>query len=133
MQGPDAEASNVNKTNIVNTIDELAKQNMVVNKKANSGYDSFFPYNNLISPIPQMEFASNSTMPEEPNSVMPNLTNSLVTLNATLTGSTKNTNIETLSVCNCSLAILDMNSSKNNILKVEAQLLALKSYVNCKL
>ena len=36
------EASNVNKTDIVNSIDELVKQNVVVNKKTNSGYDSFF-------------------------------------------------------------------------------------------
>ena len=39
------EASNVNKTDIVNSIDELVKQNVVVKKKSNSGYDSFFPYN----------------------------------------------------------------------------------------
>ena len=84
-----------------------------------------------------MELANNSTMAiitqEEPNSVMPNLTNSPVTPNATLTCSNKNTNIETLSTCNCCSAILNINSSKNDILKVEAQLSALKSYVNCKL
>ena len=73
-QLPDAEAiykyisrtegSNVNKTDIVNSIDELVKQNVVVNKKTNSGYDSFFPYNDyLVSPIPQMELAINSRTP----------------------------------------------------------------------
>ena len=71
------EASNVNKTDIVNSIDESVKQNVVVNnnnnnKKNSSGYDSLFPYNdNLVSQIPQMELASNSTTPiitpEEPN------------------------------------------------------------------
>ena len=50
-----------------------------------------------------------------------------------MTGSNKNTSIETLSPCNCCSAILNINSRKNDILKVEAQLLALKSYVNCKL
>ena len=50
------EASNVNKVDIVNSIDELVKQNVVVNKKTSSEYDSFFPCNdNLASPIPQME------------------------------------------------------------------------------
>ena len=54
------EASNVNKRDIVNSIDELVKQNVAVNEKNNSGYDSFFPYNdNLVSAIPQMELASN--------------------------------------------------------------------------
>ena len=84
-----------------------------------------------------MELANNSTMAiitqEDPNSVMPNLTNSPVTPNATLTCSNKNTNIETLSTCNCCSAILNINSKKNDILKVEVQLSALKSYVNCKL
>ena len=98
----------------------------------------FFLYNdNLVSPIPQMELASNSTTPiitsEEPNSVTPNLTNSSITPNATLNGSNKNTSIETISPCNCRSAILNINSSKNDILKVEAQLSALKSYVNCEL
>ena len=64
---------------------------------------------------------------------MPNLTNSSVTPNATLTGSNKNTNIETISSCNCRSVILNMNSTKNGILKVEAQLSALKSYLNCEL
>ena len=51
-QRPDAEAinkyifrtnaSNINKTDIVNSINELVKQNVVVNKKHNSVYDSFF-------------------------------------------------------------------------------------------
>ena len=50
------EASNANKNDIINSIDELVKQNVLVNKKTNSRYDSFFPYNdNLVSPIPQME------------------------------------------------------------------------------
>ena len=98
----------------------------------------FFPYNgNLVSPIPQMELAINSTTPiitpEEPNSVTLNLTYSPVTPNVTLTGSNKNTSFETLSPCNCCSAILNINSSKNDILKVEAQLSALKSYVNCEL
>ena len=152
-QLPDAEAvyryisrtkaSNVNKTDTVNSTDESVKQNVVVNnnnnnKKNSSGYDLVFPYNNnLVSPIPQMEFASNSTTPiitpGETNSVTPNLTNSPETQNATLTGSNKNTNIETLSPCNCRSALLIIKSSKNNILKVEAQLSALKSYVNCEL
>ena len=111
------EASNVNKTDIVNSIDELVKQNVVVNKKTNSGYDPFFPYNdNLVSPVTQMELASNSATPiitpEEPNSVTPNLTNSPVNPNATVTGSNKNTNIETISPCKCRSAILNINSSK---------------------
>ena len=84
-----------------------------------------------------MELASNSTTPiitpEEPNSVPPNLTNPPVTPNATLTGSNKNTNIETLSPCNCRSAILNIGSYKNDILKVEAQLSALISYVTYKL
>ena len=84
-----------------------------------------------------MELAYNSTAPiitpEEPNSVMLNLTTSPVTPNATLNDSNKNTNIKTLSPCNCRSAILNINSSKNDILKVEAQLSALKSYVNCEL
>ena len=132
------EASNINKTDIVNSIDELVKRNLVVNKKTSSGCDSFFPYNdNLVTPIPQMELVNNSTTPiitpEEPNSVTANLTNSPVTSNATLNGSNKNINIETLSPCNCRSAILNINSSKNDILKVETQLSALKSYVNCEL
>ena len=54
----------------------------------------FFPYiDNLISAIPQMELAANSTTPritlEELNHVNSNLTNSPVTPNATLTGSNK--------------------------------------------
>ena len=54
----------------------------------------FFPYiDNLISAIPQMELAANSTTPritlEELNYVNSNLTNSPVTPNATLTGSNK--------------------------------------------
>ena len=111
---------------------------MVVNRKTNSGYDSFFSYNdNLVSPVPQMALASNLAKPiitsEEPNSVAPNLTNSLVTPDATLTSSTENTNIETLSPCNCRSALLNLNSSKNDIWKVETQLSALKSYVNCEL
>ena len=58
------EASNVNKTDIVNSIDELVKQNVVVNKKTNSSYDPFFPYNdNVVLPISQMEWASNSATP----------------------------------------------------------------------
>ena len=53
------EASNVNKTNIVNSINELAKHNVVVNKKTNSGFDSFFPYNDNLNPlIPEMKLAS---------------------------------------------------------------------------
>ena len=64
---------------------------------------------------------------------MPNLTNSPVAPSATLTGSKKNTNIETLSPCNCRSAILNISSDKNNILKVEAQLSALKSYASCEL
>ena len=71
-----------------------------------------------------MELARNTKMSiithEEPNSVTPNLTNSPVTPNATLTGSNRNTNIETLSPCKCRSAILNINSSKNDILKVEA-------------
>ena len=61
------------------------------------------------------------------------LTNCPVTPKATLTDSNKNTNIEALSPCNCLSALLNINSSKNDIFKVEAQLLALKSYVNCEL
>ena len=72
-------------------------------------------------------------MAKEPNSVMPSLTNSPVTPNTTLTGSNKNTTIETLSPCNCCSAPLNINLSKNNILKFKAQLSALKSYANCKL
>ena len=80
-----------------------------------------------------MELASNSTTPivtpDEPNqTVTPNLTNSAVTPNTTLTGSNKNTNIETLNPCNCGSALLNINSSKNDILKVEAQLLVLKEH-----
>ena len=75
------EASNVNKTDIVNSTDELVKQNVVVNKKASLGYDSFFSYkDNLVSPIPQTELASKSATSiitsEESNSVTPNHTNS---------------------------------------------------------
>ena len=84
-----------------------------------------------------MELVSNSTTPtitpEAPNSVTPNLTNCPVTPNATLTDSNKNTNIEALSPCNCRSALLNINSSKNDIFKVEAQLLALKDNVNCEL
>ena len=128
------ELSNVNKTDIVNSLDELVKlvkQNVGVNEKTNSGYDSFFPYSdNLVSRIPQMELASNSVTPiitlEEPNSVTSNLKNSPVTPNVTLTGSNKNVNIETLSPCNRRSAYLNtLNSSTNNILKVEARLSAL--------
>ena len=72
-------------------------------------------------------------MPEEPNSVTPSLINSPVPPNTPLTDSNKNTNIETLSPCNCLSAILGINSSKNDILNVEAPLSALKSYVNCEL
>ena len=58
------DASNVDKTDVVNSIDELVKQDVVVNKKTSWGYDSFFLYNdNLVWPIPQMELASNSTKP----------------------------------------------------------------------
>ena len=63
-----------------------------------------------------MELTSNSTKPitpEESNSVAPNLINSPVTPNATLFGSNQNTNIETLSPCNCYSAPLNINSSKN--------------------
>ena len=131
------ELSNVNKTDIVNSLDELVKlvkQNVGVNEKTNSGYDSFFPYSdNLVSRIPQMELASNSVTPiitlEEPNSVTSNLKNSPVTPNVTLTGSNKNVNIETLSPCNRRSAYLNtLNSSTNNILKVEARLSALTHY-----
>ena len=99
---------------------------MVVNKKNNLGYDSVFPYNdNLALPISQMELDINSTIPiivpKKPNSVTPNLTNSPVTSKATLTSS--KTNTETLSPCNCRSALLNIKSSKNNIFKVEAQLL----------
>ena len=77
-----------------------------------------------------MELASNSVTPiitlEEPNSVKSNLKNSPVTPNVTLTGSNKNVNIETLSPCNRRSAYLNtLNSSTNNILKVEARLSAL--------
>ena len=41
--------------------------------------------------------------------------------------------METISPCNYRSAILNINSSKNDILKVKAQLSALKSYVNCEL
>ena len=83
------EASNVNETDIVNSIDELVKQNVLINKKSNSGYDLFFPCNDiLVSPIPQMELASNLTTPiitsEEPKSVMHKLRNSPVTPHPTL-------------------------------------------------
>ena len=131
------ELSNVNKTDIVNSLDELVKlvkQNVGVNEKTNSGYDSFFPYSdNLVSRIPQMELASNSVTPiialEEPNSVTSNLKNSPVTPNVTLTGSNKNVNIKTLSPCNRRSAYLNtLNSSTNNILKVEARLSALTHY-----
>ena len=111
------EASNVNKTDIVNSIDELVKQNVVVNRKTNSGYDSFFVYNdNLVSPIPRTELTNKSTTPiitpEEPNSLTPNLTNTPAIANTTLTGSNKNFNIETLSLCNYRSAILNINSSE---------------------
>ena len=70
----------------------------------------FFPYiDHLISAIPQMELAANSTTPritqEELNYVDPNLTNSPETRNAILTGSNKSTSIERLSPCNCRLTI----------------------------
>ena len=53
------EPSNINKTNIVYSIDKLVKQNVLVNKKNNSVYGSFFSYNNnLVSPIPQMELVT---------------------------------------------------------------------------
>ena len=98
------------------------------------GTKSFFSkvasFNNATIPI-MLNNANNYV--KKLNSVNPNLTNSLVTPNATLTGSNKNTSIETLPLCNFRSGILIMNSSKNNILKVEAQLSALKSYVNCKL
>ena len=135
-------ASNVNKSYIINSIDELIKQNVVVNNnnnnKNNSGYDSFCPNkNNIVSSASLMELASNSTMAiitsEETNSVTPNLTNSPVTPDATLTGSNKNIFIERLSSCNCRSALLNINSSKNDIFKVEAQLSAFTSYVNCEL
>ena len=77
--------------------------------------------------------------PEEPNSVTTNLShtplrpNSPVTPNATLSGSNKNADIETLSPCNCRSALLNLNSNKKNILKVKAQLSLLKRYVNCEL
>ena len=84
-----------------------------------------------------MELASNATTPiitpEEPKSVTSNLKNSPVTPNGTSTGSNKNNNIKTLSPGNYRSALLNINSSKNDILKVEAQLSALKSYVNCEL
>ena len=89
-----------------------------------------------MSPISQMELPSNSITPiitpDKPNSITPNLTNSPVAPNKPLTGSNKNINIETLSPCNCRSAILGINSYKNDILKVEAQLSALKSFVNCQ-
>ena len=63
-----------------------------------------------------MELASNSTnpiiMPEESNSVTPNLANSPVTPNETMTGSNENTNLETLSLCNCRSALLNTNSNQ---------------------
>ena len=103
------DASNVDKTDVVNSIDELVKQDVVVNKKTSWGYDSFFLYNdNLVWPIPQMELASNSTTPI----IQQRQKNQ--TPNATLTGSNKNTNIETLSPRNCRSAILIINSSKND-------------------
>ena len=71
-------------------------------------------------------------MSEEPNSVMSSLTNSPVTPDAKLTGSNENTNIETLSPCNCPSALLNINSSKNDILKVEAQLSALKKVIKLR-
>ena len=84
-----------------------------------------------------MELASNLTtpliMPEDPISYRPNLTNSPVTLNTTLTGSNKNISIKTLSPWNCRSGLLNINSSKNNILSVEAQLSASKRYVTCEL
>ena len=80
---------------------------------------AFLPFNSA-TPI---------TTPEELNSVTPSLTNYPLTLKATLTGSNENTNTETLSPF--FLSLLDINSCKNNILKV--QLLALKSSANCKL
>ena len=83
-----------------------------------------------------MDFASNSAMPiimpEEPNFITLNLINYPVTPNATLSGSIKNTDFEILSQCNCRSALLNTNSSKNNISKVEAQLSKLKSNVNCE-
>ena len=89
-----------------------------------------------MSPISQMELPSNSITPiitpDKLNSITPNLTNSPVAPNKPLTGSNKNTNIETLPPCNCRSAILGINSNKNDILKVEAQLSALKSFVNCQ-
>ena len=120
------------------------------NNKNNSGYDSFCPNkNNIVSSVSLMELASNSTMAiitsEETNSVTPNLRNSPVTPDATLTGSNKkiiigslsgsnkNIIIERLSSCNCCSALLNINSSKNDIFKVEAQLSAFTSYVNCEL
>ena len=98
----------------------------------------FFRYNdNLVSPIPQMKLASNLTMPiitpEEASSVTYNLTISPVTSNAILIGSNKNTNIETFSSSICRSALSNINSSKKNFLKVETQLSALESYVNCEL
>ena len=60
-----------------------------------------------------MELANNSTvpivMPEETNSVTPNLTNSPVTPNATFTGFNKNTNIEIISPCDCRLFVCLFN------------------------
>ena len=72
-----------------------------------------------------MGLGSNPTTPiitsEEPNSVTHNLTNSPVTPTVTFTGSNKNINIETFPPCNCRSALLNINASKNSILKVEAQ------------
>ena len=63
-----------------------------------------------------MDLASNSTTPiitlEAPNFITLNRTNSPVTPNATLAGSNKNTNIETLPLCNCRSAPLNINLSK---------------------
>lgn len=54
---------------------------VLVNRKSNSGYHLFFPYNDdLVSPIPQRDLAGNSTTPiitpEKSNSVTSNLTKS---------------------------------------------------------
>ena len=55
------EASNVNDTDIANSIDDSFKQSVVINKKSIQVMTPFFPCNNnLFSPIPQMELASNS-------------------------------------------------------------------------
>ena len=81
-----------------------------------------------------MELASNSTtpiiIPEEPNSVTSTLRNSPVALKAKLTGCNKAINDETISPCNCRSVLLNINSSKKNILKFEAHLWILKSYLN---